>query len=678
MADTNVKLLFGTETNFTTDGKKPANTKGSVYFTTVDTARGYLYFGDGTNFLNIVPKLLGVPNGGTGRATLDSGKALIGNGTGAVNLRSITNNTSVNRIAASTNLITANTLAFWNGAYDTNGNSRIASVGTIKYGTWEASTVAVGYGGTGKKTFTVNSLLYGNTNNALQETNVGTDGQVLASVAGVPTFVTPTISWDEGGSAGPTLRFVISDEAYTAVIPSATKDNSGIVTTAEQYFAGVKRFTNDIIASNIRPSAINTYSLGSATLPWHTTHTRQLQIRNSKAGCVGQFYSQTLGTTSAQGIATLEIGNNKNATTADNARGYLDIFGTSTTKTRIQTESSSSDKTVTIPNYTGYMVIGTNSVVNPTSATTYYLPFYQTQYKRLGCNDGFRLTSLEGTDSALGYSQLVLGNNTKQNTAKNKYGLIKFYGRDAESYTLTTPTSTTTETGTNIVDYTLYLPTPSATTGTAELLYHDVGTSIGSTSRPVYIGTNGKPALVTKIAVSYGGTGAQTFTSNGILYGAGTDAIKATAAGTQGQILSVNSSGTPGFGSPSWSWANGGASGPTLTLTIQDKAWTTAAIPSASGSVSGIVTTGTQTFAGIKTFSNTTASTSYTTGAVKISGGLGVAGNVYSNSNVVATGYGSFGGDVYAKGGEVYIGPDGGRATLSYDGNTDTLTISFT
>jgi hypothetical protein len=57
-------------------------------------------------------------------------------------------------------------------------------------------------------------------------------------------------------------------------------------------------------------------------------------------------------------------------------------------------------------------------------------------------------------------------------------------------------------------------------------------------------------------------------------------------------------------------------------------------IAPASASVSGVVTTGTQTLAGAKTFSgittisSTTASTSSTTGALVVSGGVGVAGNI--------------------------------------------------
>jgi hypothetical protein len=50
----------------------------------------------------------------------------------------------------------------------------------------------------------------------------------------------------------------------------------------------------------------------------------------------------------------------------------------------------------------------------------------------------------------------------------------------------------------------------------------------------------------TTVDVAYGGTGATTLTSNGILYGNGTGAIQATAAGTDGYILYSNN------GTPAW------------------------------------------------------------------------------------------------------------------------------
>jgi len=53
-------------------------------------------------------------------------------------------------------------------------------------------------------------------------------------------------------------------------------------------------------------------------------------------------------------------------------------------------------------------------------------------------------------------------------------------------------------------------------------------------------------SLSSAIAVGDGGTGATTFTSNGILYGNGTSAVQVTAAGTSGYFLYSNS------GTPAW------------------------------------------------------------------------------------------------------------------------------
>lgn len=53
--------------------------------------------------------------------------------------------------------------------------------------------------------------------------------------------------------------------------------------------------------------------------------------------------------------------------------------------------------------------------------------------------------------------------------------------------------------------------------------------------------------LSSVLTVPYGGTGAGTFTSKGIMYGNGTSALQVTAAGTDGQVLQANSTGYPVF-----------------------------------------------------------------------------------------------------------------------------------
>lgn len=53
-----------------------------------------------------------------------------------------------------------------------------------------------------------------------------------------------------------------------------------------------------------------------------------------------------------------------------------------------------------------------------------------------------------------------------------------------------------------------------------------------------------------------------------------------------------------------WTWSNGTTAGPTATLVLGGKTTNVGAIPSASTSQSGIVTTGAQSFVGVKTFTN--------------------------------------------------------------------------
>jgi hypothetical protein len=52
----------------------------------------------------------------------------------------------------------------------------------------------------------------------------------------------------------------------------------------------------------------------------------------------------------------------------------------------------------------------------------------------------------------------------------------------------------------------------------------------------------------TTVAVTAGGTGVESFTDNGIVYGDGSNALDVTAAGTQYQVLQAGSGGVPEFG----------------------------------------------------------------------------------------------------------------------------------
>jgi len=114
-----------------------------------------------------------------------------------------------------------------------------------------------------------------------------------------------------------------------------------------------------------------------------------------------------------------------------------------------------------------------------------------------------------------------------------------------------------------------------------------------------------------------------------VVYQSATDVTAMLPIGTQAQILSVSADGVPewidkvnGLVSQS-SWTDGTTAGPIPVYTLEDGYNTTktlngTAIPSASASVSGIVTTTTQSFSGAKTFK----------GNVTVDGDLTVNGDI--------------------------------------------------
>ena len=96
--------------------------------------------------------------------------------------------------------------------------------------------------------------------------------------------------------------------------------------------------------------------------------------------------------------------------------------------------------------------------------------------------------------------------------------------------------------------------TPTSTIGLSFI--SGLGTIASQNSNNVSI-TGGSITGITDLVVADGGTGASTFTSNGVLYGNGTGALQVTAQGETNSVLTANA------GAPSFS------SSPTLTaLTV--------------------------------------------------------------------------------------------------------------
>jgi len=165
-------------------------------------------------------------------------------------------------------------------------------------------------------------------------------------------------------------------------------------------------------------------------------------------------------------------------------------------------------------------------------------------------------------------------------------------------------------------------------------------TAVGTISTGVWAGT-----LITN---NYGGTGYATYTTGDLLVGTGATLSK-VGIGNSGQILVADSSSVTGL-----RWVN--ASGVAITsingLSASTQTFSTGTsgtafnissigsshtfnIPIAGTGATGLVSTLAQSFAGIKTFTNdviissATTSTGSTTGALTVTGGVGVGGSSY-------------------------------------------------
>jgi hypothetical protein len=162
-------------------------------------------------------------------------------------------------------------------------------------------------------------------------------------------------------------------------------------------------------------------------------------------------------------------------------------------------------------------------------------------------------------------------------------------------------------------------------------------TSVGITSNLSGITVAGSPvtssgsiSLNGTLNVAAGGTGSASLSTGAVLVGNGTSAVSTVAPSTSGNVLTSNGS-----------------------------SWASSALPVASSSVSGVVNTGTQTFAGSKTFSTgvtsangynfTSNSSLFWTGAeaqIRIAGSMrlfvGATSAGFDLSDVQKVGGGSF------------------------------------
>jgi hypothetical protein len=120
----------------------------------------------------------GVSNGSYGTASSVS--------TLAINAQGQITSASNTSIAINGNQITSGTVG---SAYISGSYTGITGVGTLTAGTWNATTIGVGYGGTGLTSYTAGDIVYASGTTTLAKLNLGTNGYVLTAGAAAPQYV---------------------------------------------------------------------------------------------------------------------------------------------------------------------------------------------------------------------------------------------------------------------------------------------------------------------------------------------------------------------------------------------------------------------------------------------------------------------------------------------------------
>lgn len=267
---------------------------------------------------------IGVAYGGTGRATLTSGYALIGNGTSAVALRAIKNNTSAGGLGwtgdLGTNLVTLNTIAYWNGTYD-GSKSNLTKLGTISAGTWNGTTIGTAYGGTGNTSFTSGRLIYSSSATKLSSSTI-----TISSNGSLTSVTTGTggISYKVGNDNGTVGIYTATNMGlydFTADtwLIYKNKTNNTLQTGLTLHLS---RTTDAVPTSDARPALIigdlagTHLELDGNEIMAKTNGTTVGSLSlNLGGGAVNIGGNTTIGSTSGTALYTLNISRKGNSTT---------------------------------------------------------------------------------------------------------------------------------------------------------------------------------------------------------------------------------------------------------------------------------------------------------------------------------------------------------------------------
>ena len=163
---------------------------------------------------------LTVADGGTGASTFTDGGVLLGSGTGAITPLAVLGDGEIVIGDGSGDPV----------ALDVGSSTSITILGTIATGTWQATDVGVGYGGTGASSFTDGGVLLGSGSGALTPMSVLSDSElIVGDGTGDPVAesgATLRTSIGVGTGDSPQFTALTLTAGTVAVLEGATDDGN--------------------------------------------------------------------------------------------------------------------------------------------------------------------------------------------------------------------------------------------------------------------------------------------------------------------------------------------------------------------------------------------------------------------------------------------------------------------
>ncbi len=446
----------------------------------------------------------------------------------------------------------------------------VTSAGLITDGTWNADTIGATYGGTAQTTYATGDMLYASGANTLAKRTVGSTGDVLSVVGGVPSWVaTSTLGISGGASTFLSLtdtpfsfsanRIMYTNAGATALVdsPNFTFDGTdlGLGVSNGVAIGGTRILyassTNySTLVGDSAGSLLNATGISNTAVGYQTLSTATSSTNSTAVGYQALKFDTTGYNNTALGAYSLRA----NTIGQDNA-----AFGT----------YSLFNNTTGIRN----LAIGTQSLLTNVSgdnnvAIGFQTLFYSTSSDNVGIGSYSLYNNLGGSSNiGIGSYSLFASANSNNNTAIGAYTGFDLVGTGNGNNTLigyNTGRGITTGTGNTILG--ANISGLSATLSNTIIIADGTGNQrinvdssgnmgIGTTtpSSLFTVGaTFGSQLLVTSaglitdgtwnadtIGATYGGTAQTTYATGDMLYASGANTLAKRTIGTTGQVLQV-------------------------------------------------------------------------------------------------------------------------------------------